>query len=93
MNPVTVANELRDSYVGYLLSSFGFAESAVTFNQRFRELLTNPGRLIAGPFLEKMAPLAERRTQQNDPATTDGEHWTHGEVEGIRSAARFVFDN
>src|SRR5262245_13274185 len=52
MNPVAVANELRDSYVSYLLSAFWISEESARLQQRFRELLTSPGRLIAGPFLE-----------------------------------------
>ncbi len=59
MNPVTVANELRDSYVGYLTSSFGISDAAMRLQRRFQELLTVPGRLIAGPFLEA-TPSYER---------------------------------
>ncbi len=71
MNPVVVANELRNSYVGYLTSSFGISETASKLQRRFRELLTVPGRLIAGPYLEA-TPSYERSAQTLSDITGSG---------------------
>jgi ATP-dependent helicase YprA (DUF1998 family) len=55
MNPIDVANELRNQYVTYLTTAFGVSRIG-RLSQRFCELLNQPGQLIAGPFLEATAP-------------------------------------
>lgn len=55
MNPIDVANELRNQYVSYLTTAFGVSRIG-RLSERFCELLNQPGQLIAGPFLEATAP-------------------------------------
>jgi ATP-dependent helicase YprA (DUF1998 family) len=55
MNPIDVANELRNQYVSYLATAFGVSRIG-RLSERFCELLNQPGQLIAGPFLEATAP-------------------------------------
>jgi len=56
VNPIAVADQLRTAYVDYLQSSFGVSDAVQALNRRFVDLLTAPGRLLAGPFLEATAP-------------------------------------
>jgi len=59
MNPIDVANNLRNEYLAYLATSFGLSGDAGTreLNDEFRRILRSPGRLINGPFLEATAPF------------------------------------
>lgn len=56
MNPIDVANELRNQYVSYLTTTFGLNEGMTRLRDRFAEMLAEPGQLISGPFLEATAP-------------------------------------
>lgn len=56
MNPIDVANQLRNQYISYLTTAFGLNDGMTQLSNRFSELLSEPGQLIAGPFLEATAP-------------------------------------
>ncbi|HKI18754.1 MAG TPA: DEAD/DEAH box helicase, partial [Isosphaeraceae bacterium] len=56
MNPIDLANTLRNRFVSYLTTNFGLSQSLADFNREFERVLTQPGQLIAGPFLEATAP-------------------------------------
>jgi ATP-dependent helicase YprA (DUF1998 family) len=57
MNPIDVANSLRNRYVSYLTTTFGLAEELEHLRDRFLDLISQPGQLLAGPFLEATAPF------------------------------------
>ena len=56
MNPIDVANALRNRYISYLTTNFGLGEAWDEFNRKFEQLVAQPGQLIVGPFLEATAP-------------------------------------
>lgn len=56
MNPIDVANQLRNQYISYLTTTFGLNEGIARLSERFSALLSKPGQLLAGPFLEATAP-------------------------------------
>jgi ATP-dependent helicase YprA (DUF1998 family) len=56
MNPIDVANQLRNQYISYLTTAFGLNEGIAQLSERFTSLLSEPGQLLAGPFLEATAP-------------------------------------
>ena len=56
MNPIDVANQLRNQYISYLTTAFGLNEGIAQLSERFASLLAEPGQLLAGPFLEATAP-------------------------------------
>jgi DEAD/DEAH box helicase len=56
MNPIDLANALRNRFVSYLTTNFGLSQSLADFNRAFECVLTQPGQLTAGPFLEATAP-------------------------------------
>ncbi len=56
MNPIDVANQLRNQYISYLTTTFGLNEGITQLSDRFGSLLSEPGQLLAGPFLEATAP-------------------------------------
>jgi ATP-dependent helicase YprA (DUF1998 family) len=58
MNPIDVANEIRNQYVSYLSTSFGLSDSIEKLGERFAELISSPGQVLAGPFLEATAPYS-----------------------------------
>lgn len=58
MNPIDVANEIRNQYISYLSTSFGLSDSIERLGDRFTELLSSPGQVLAGPFLEATAPYS-----------------------------------
>ena len=58
MNPIDVANEIRNQYISYLSTSFGLSDSIEKLGERFAELLSSPGQVLAGPFLEATAPYS-----------------------------------
>jgi ATP-dependent helicase YprA (DUF1998 family) len=66
MNPIAVADELRKSYIAYLSRTFGLSEAAAELQQRFLELLTRPGRLVIGPYLEGTAPYEQAQATLAD---------------------------
>lgn len=57
MNPIDVANALRNRYVSYLTTTFGLTEDLEQLRSRFIKLISQPGQLLAGPFLEGTAPF------------------------------------
>ncbi len=56
MNPIAVADTLRDSYLAYLTSTFGVSDATAELQRQFVKLVTEPGRLTVGPFLEATPP-------------------------------------
>lgn len=56
MNPIDVANSLRNRYLSYLTTTFGLSDAYSEFRREFEEILSRPGQLVAGPFLEATAP-------------------------------------
>jgi ATP-dependent helicase YprA (DUF1998 family) len=56
MNPIDVANQLRNQYISYLTTAFGLNDGIAQLSERFSALLSEPGQLLAGPFLEATAP-------------------------------------
>lgn len=58
MNPIDVANQLRNQYISYLTTTFGLNEGVTQLSERFSALLSEPGQLLAGPFLEATAPYS-----------------------------------
>lgn len=65
MNPIDVANQLRNQYISYLTTTFGLNEGITQLSDRFAALLSEPGQLLAGPFLEATAPyLPGKQTLQ-----------------------------
>lgn len=56
MNPIDVANHLRNQYISYLTTAFGLNEGISQLTEKFSALLSKPGQLLAGPFLEATAP-------------------------------------
>ena len=62
MNPVDVANQLRNQYISYLTTTFGLNEGITQLSERFASLLSEPGQLLAGPFLEATAPYLPGET-------------------------------
>lgn len=57
MNPIDVANALRNRYMSYLTTTFGLSEGLEQLRTRFFDLISQPGQLLAGPFLEATAPF------------------------------------
>jgi ATP-dependent helicase YprA (DUF1998 family) len=57
MNPIDVANALRNRYLSYLTTTFGLSEGLEQLRTRFFDLISQPGQLLAGPFLEATAPF------------------------------------
>lgn len=57
MNPVDVANGLRNRHTSYLTTTFGVNPSAPALAERFDELVREPGQLLMGPYLEGTAPF------------------------------------
>ena len=62
MNPIDVANRLRNRYISYLATNFGLGEAWTEFNRKFEDLISQPGQLLAGPFLEATAPYRQGKT-------------------------------
>jgi hypothetical protein len=56
MNPIDVANSLKNRYISYLTTTFGLSEAFADFGREFERILSQPGQLVAGPFLEATAP-------------------------------------
>ena len=66
MNPVDTTNAIRDFYISYLTTQFGYSESLLgivqgepespSLNDRFAETIRQRGILLKGPFLEATAP-------------------------------------
>lgn len=57
MNPIDVGNALRNRYVSYLTTTFGLSEELDQLRGRFFDLISQPGQLLNGPFLEATAPF------------------------------------
>ncbi len=58
MNPIDVANALRHRYISYLSTMFGLSQAFSEFGREFERILSEPGQLLAGPFLEATAPYS-----------------------------------
>ena len=56
MNPIDVANTLRNQYLSYLATTFGIDRMPEQLRDGFTQLLEQPGQLIRGPYLEATAP-------------------------------------
>lgn len=56
MNPIDVANQLRNQYISYLTTTFGLNQGLTRLAEKFAGLLAQPRQLLAGPFLEATAP-------------------------------------
>lgn len=56
MDPIAVSNELRDSYLSYLTTTFG-PHGQDRFASVFAGLLSKQGQLVNGPYLEATAPF------------------------------------
>ncbi|GEM_PF-1775848 len=56
MNPIDVANHLKNQYISYLTTTFGLNQGITQLYERFSKILSEPGQILAGPFLEATAP-------------------------------------
>ena len=56
MDPIAVSNELRDTYISYLTTTFG-PHGQDRFASVFSGLLARQGQLVNGPYIEATAPF------------------------------------
>ena len=66
MNPIAVAEVLRDSYIAYLTSTFGMFDATPALHDQFVKLLETPGQLVIGPYLEATPPYEQAKVTLAD---------------------------